>query len=216
VTPFDPQALLVMLLTFYPIVSGEALLTARRERPEYFGGGTIIGHHFDALQLPDGRIFDCIFSVDSPAQHWQMIDETFGGDPVPPGFELAPGPLAPLDSEIWPEPVLAHTFEQLVAGHVESLGDAAGALHAAQNTIAAESSPAAFEAIFNDTIDPAASAIADGTYTLARADNADVIETTNGHGAAIDRNDANYNEPPPEEPPPIDAPEAINVNEIPG
>jgi hypothetical protein len=78
VTPFDPFALLSMLLAFYPAVSPAAFAQARRERPEYFAGGSIIGSKGDKLQLPDGRVFDCIFASGGPlsGQRWQVLDVT--------------------------------------------------------------------------------------------------------------------------------------------
>jgi hypothetical protein len=56
-SPFDPVALTAMLRAFYPLASAADLARARRERPEYFGGGRLGGADGTLLELPDGRIY---------------------------------------------------------------------------------------------------------------------------------------------------------------
>src|SRR5262245_54320550 len=110
---FDPVALLVMLLTFYPIVSVPELRRAQLERPEYFGGGVFIGSKGEKLKLPDGRIFDCIAGTSGPNPQWWVGDVTNeppgAGDPYP----LEEGPLRLLDETIFPRPTPARDFETL-------------------------------------------------------------------------------------------------------
>ena len=55
--PFDAIALTVMLRAFYPVTTPADLARARRERPEYFGGGRLGGRDGTLLYLPDGRVF---------------------------------------------------------------------------------------------------------------------------------------------------------------
>jgi hypothetical protein len=138
VTPFDPQALLVMLLTFYPIVSAAELRHARAERPEYFAAGELFGSKGDKLLLPDGRAFDLIFAAGGlpGQQRWQVIEAGPGGDGD--GFGLEAGPLVPLDETGALPPLSDLVFESLVAGaigdvvHLDGrMGDAASEIVAA-------------------------------------------------------------------------------------
>jgi len=46
-----------MLRAFYPFATAAELARARRERPEYFGGGRLGGTDGTLLYLPDGRVF---------------------------------------------------------------------------------------------------------------------------------------------------------------
>lgn len=132
-TPFDPGALLVMLLTFYPIVSVATLQRARAERPEYFAAGQLGGSKGEKLTLPDGRVFDLIFAAGAApsVQRWQAIDVT--NDPGTPGdgLTLDPGPLAPLDDLAIALPRVGDVFESLVSGELAALDGADGVLQAA-------------------------------------------------------------------------------------
>jgi hypothetical protein len=121
VTPFDPHALLVMLLTFYPIVSVAALQRARAERPEYFAAGTLFGSKGEKLLLPDGRAFDLIFAAGGlpGQQRWQVIEAGPGGDGD--GFGLEAGPLAPVDEPTAVPPLSDPTFVPLVSGAIGEL-----------------------------------------------------------------------------------------------
>src|SRR6266487_3889747 len=103
-TPFDALALLAMLLAFYQPASAANLARAFSERPEYFGGGVLIGTVGDALRLPDGTIWDLIFAVDGPeTPHYQAIQPSGGtGDAGDLLFPLAPGPLRPLRRDVLP------------------------------------------------------------------------------------------------------------------
>src|SRR5262245_52296451 len=121
-TPFDPTALLAILLTFYPVVSVAALRLARAERPEYFSGGTLGGSKGEKLTLPDGRIFDLIFAVDGPDEpRWQVIDVTHAGGGVDDAFGLAPGPLRPIDLAAFPTLTPIDTFAPLVGAALADL-----------------------------------------------------------------------------------------------
>jgi hypothetical protein len=128
VTPFDPDALLAMLLAFYPTPSAAALRQARAERPDYFAGGTLIGSKGDKLRLGDGRVFDLVFASGGlpGQQRWQVIDVTndpgSAGDP----FALEAGPLTPIDStDVWPGSP-APGFESYVAGELGALDGTIG------------------------------------------------------------------------------------------
>jgi hypothetical protein len=100
-TPFDAVALLAMLLAFYPTVNASELARARRERPEYFAGGTLLGSKGDKLRLPDGRIFDLIQNAGGlpGQQRWQVIEP---GPSVPEPWPLEAGPLTPIDVDRLP------------------------------------------------------------------------------------------------------------------
>jgi hypothetical protein len=138
VTPFDPFALLSMLLAFYPAVSPAAFAQARRERPEYFAGGSIIGSKGDKLQLPDGRVFDCIFASGGPlsGQRWQVLDVTNATASGSDGFALEAGPLTPLDEQTPLASLTATSFEGIVADELSAFGDSDGLLHAAADAAA--------------------------------------------------------------------------------
>lgn len=56
-SPFDVTALVAMLHVFYPNATAADIARARRERPEYFGGGRLRGTDGLLLELPDGRLF---------------------------------------------------------------------------------------------------------------------------------------------------------------
>lgn len=130
-TPFDAVALLAMLLAFYPIVSSVELARARRERPEYFAGGTLIGSKGDKLRLPDLRIFDLIQNAGGlpGQQRWQVIEP--GPSEAEP-WPLEPGPLTPIDpGEAATPPGERTTFQALVAEAIDAIGGSDGVLQAA-------------------------------------------------------------------------------------
>jgi hypothetical protein len=130
-TPFDATALLVMLLAFYPTVSGAELARARRERPEYFAAGVLFGTKGDKLQLPDGRVFDLIANAGGlpGTQRWQVIEP---GPSVDDPWPLEPGPLTPIDaSGADTPPGERTTFQSLVAGAIDAIGGSDAALQSA-------------------------------------------------------------------------------------
>lgn len=198
-TPFDPTALLVMLLTFYPVVSGEELLRARRERPEYFAGGEIIGRHSDALRLPDGIVWDLIFNVDGlpGTQRWQAIIPGGGSGAGDPEFVLAAGPLAPLDEQRFPRPTPAAIFEPLVTDALLELRGSDAVLERVVTEALEAGSPAAIDAAFESQLAAASSAPADLHALLDAADPSDVMRTTSNMDPRIDAREADYDEPPP-------------------
>ncbi len=201
-TPFDPMALLVMLLTFYPIVSPSALAQARRERPDYFAGGVIIGTHGDALRLPDGAVWDLIFDVDGPARRWQAIIPSgapggAAGDAV---FPLEPGPLSPVDLDAIPRPAPPDTFGPLTAQALGNVGASDALIGGAQARIADAASSRALESVFADTIGPADGAVSEELGALYASVPDDVLARSHEHGGAIEANIGEYSEPAP---PPI-------------
>jgi len=198
-TPFDPIALLAMLQAFYPVVGPAALARARRERPDYFAGGELVGSSGDKLRLLDGRIFDLIFDVLGPNTRWQAIEVGAGpGAPdVDDPFALEAGPLVPIDLSAWPDTPAPPVFTPLVAGAIQELGASGTILDDASSTIAAHSSPAAFEDAFGRTIEPAATQLAAEGYALDQADPSDVLVQTAAQSSAIDAEAGVYDEPPP-------------------
>jgi hypothetical protein len=208
VTPFDPTALLVMLLTFYPIVSGGELLRARRERPDYFAGGEIIGRHFDALRLPDGVVWDLIFAVDGPGvPRWQAIQpgggDGGGGDPA---FALVAGPLDPIDVAAWPTRTREDVFLPLVADAIAALGGSDAVLDRALLEGAGVLSDDTFGAVVNAELGGSDGILAGSHWILDGADPSDEISATIGLDPRIDANDADYDEPPPPDMPDVPDP----------
>ncbi len=200
-TPFDPWALLAMLLAFYPTVSAAAFAQARRERPEYFAGGRIVGSGGDKLQLPDGRIFDYILAVDGPAagRRWIMLDVT--NDPGAPAspFALEPGPLVPLDEEFTLPPGAGPMFENLVAGELEAFGASDGQLHTASVAIVEFSGAALLEDAYEREIVPALDAHSAFASSLDADDVGTELEAAEDHGRIIDGTETEYDEDPPDD-----------------
>lgn len=198
-TPFDPVALLAMLLAFYPIPSPAALVQARRDRPEYFAGGVLIGRSGDKMQLPDGRIWDLIFAVEGPfpPRRWIAIDVT---DAVPgdgDGFELEPGPLTPIDEAMvifGPDP---QTFEALVAGELAALGASDTVLHRAAQDIIESGGGRELEDEYERTIVPAHQAHLGTRAALDRDDPLDELEAAHDHGHIINATSGEYDDDPP-------------------
>lgn len=211
-TPFDPAALLTMLLAFYPIVSAAAFAQARRERPEYFAGGQIFGSKGDKLRLPDGREFDCIIAAGGPAsgRRWSCSEIVDDPNAVPDPFELEPGPLDPVDEDMAIFAESRDTFAALVAGELDALTGADGVLQNAGDAVGAADLAGGLEDSYRRLVEPAAVAHA-GTVTALDADDfGDVIAATESHGAAIEAGEAAYAdelppalaEPDPGNPPP--------------
>lgn len=138
-TPFDAAALLAMLLTFYPVVGPAALERARRERPEYFAGGEIMGTNRDRFRLPDGRIFDCIFGASGPSDQWRWQCIELGGGPeLPPDpFALEAGPVRPIDESAYVFPPYGEVFGPLVRNGLAELPPVEQRFDAATATITA-------------------------------------------------------------------------------
>lgn len=223
-TPFNGPALLVMLQTFYPIVGPAALARARQERPDYFAGGVIIGKEGDALLLPDARVFDLIFNVNTPIQRWQLLEVT-GGGPLGPDDPLrnVEGPLTPIDESAFVEPNPQPVFAPLVAAAHQELTPRDAAIGSSQFTLTEASTPGDLEATLSQTIDPAGPALDQELAQLDAAIPSDVIQAANTHPALIDASehdlaetipppDPPYRPPPrpkfPEEPPPPPPPPA--------
>jgi len=207
-TPFDPTALLAMLLTFYPLVSVAELQRARRERPDYFAGGVLFGSTGEKLRLPDGRVFDLIFDASNPdptRRRWQVI-EPGPGRPDDETFPLERGPFTPIDGGRWPAPSGVNVFVPLVAAAYASLGDADGLFGRAASTIVEASSPAALTTMFHSTIDKAEGTIGSSRNRLNAADPSDIIIASGGQVPRIGKNEDEFSEPPPKDVPDIRPP----------
>jgi len=200
VTPFNGDALLVMLLTFYPIVGPAALARARAERPEYFAGGVIIGREGDALLLPDGRVFDLIFNVNTPIQRWQILDVTGGGPGGPDHpFRNVEGPLVPIDESAFVEPTPHAVFTPLVAASYQELTPRDNAIGVSQTTLTEASSPGDLEAALSATIDPAFPALNQELASLDQSVPADVLDAARQQGFVIDAREHDLDEHAPPE-----------------
>ena len=210
-TPFDPVALVAMLVAFYPIVSVEQLQRARLERPEYFAGGRLFGSKGEKLQLPDGRVFDLIFAAGGPAsgRRWQALDVTNeapgGEDP----FALEDGPLVPLDEEFTLPRGTGSDFRALVAGELAALEHDDGILVAAAQPLIEFTGAEDLDRAFGEFLDPADEAHAGTVAALDGDPITDLLETTEDHGRVIDNTLPEYDtdnpddtpEPDPGEPP---------------
>jgi hypothetical protein len=208
VTPFDPVALVVMLVTFYPIVSRRELARARFERPDYFAGGVLFGTHGDKLRLPDGRIFDLIFNVDNaPGEppRWQCIEPGPASDEPWP---LEPGPLTPLDPELPPFPSFEPFFEPLVSAAIGAMGDPDLHLGVAQAALVETAQEERVPNAYEDQIEPAARALAAQLASVDALDPSGLITASDGHTSVIDDRASSYPNPDdvdPGEMPPGDA-----------
>lgn len=201
--PFDPIALVVMLNAFYPAVSAAAFARARRERPEYFAGGTIIGTGGDKLKLPDGRIFDCIFAVDGPpsGRRWQALDVTNGGDGPDDPFALEPGPLPFVDEDT---PIFSGgdpSFESITAGGLDGLTGAAGVLDGAARDVVTIDSADRVERSYDADIVPALATHESIRGSLDEDNPIDVLNATNAQDPEIDQARVDYVEEPPADTP---------------
>lgn len=200
-TPFDPIALLAMLQAFYPVVGPAALSRARRERPDYFSAGALIGTSGDKLRLPDGRIFDLIFDVNGPFTRWQAIDVGTGpGADVDDPFALEAGPLMPIDLSAWVSSgPSAPVFVPLMAGAVAELGAADVMLGTAASDVAHGSDKGPIQDDWARFIDPALEHLAAEGYALNAADPAAELVVLAGQSSAADANAGEFGEPAPPE-----------------
>jgi hypothetical protein len=199
VIPFDPGALLAILLTFYPTVSVSELQRARRERPEYFAGGELTGSKGEKLVLADGRCFDLIYALGDPfADHrWQVVECGDGGAGGADWFPLEPGPLRLIDGSAWPAPAPAPFFEPLVSGALEHLPLLENGVAGAELTIAESSSPATFENDYHRTLGGIEGVIVGSRYMLEGVNAGELLDQAGGLENSIDGNENEYFEPDP-------------------
>jgi hypothetical protein len=199
VTPFDADALLAMLLAFYPRPGGAALRRARLERPEYFAGGTIIGSSSTHLQLPDGRIFDLVFDEGSARARWQVLyDDPNAPDAgVDDPFALEQGPLDFVDEDVVIFPDLADSFEGLVSDGLQPLSGAEGALDAAADAATAADGSADLESSYAALVEPAARAHADIRAALDGDEFSDELRASDDQGRVPPIASTELDEPPP-------------------
>lgn len=200
-TPFDPIALLAMLQAFYPIVGPAALARARRERPDYFSAGEIIGTSGDKLRLPDGRIFDLIFDVNGPFTRWQAIEVGTGpgGPDVDDPFALEAGPIVPIDLSAWEPTASVPVFQTLVAGHLAALGASEDILGHAAADVARSGDPGPIQDAWARTMDPAIERLAAEGFALDAADPSSELLTLAGQSSAADAHAGEFTEPAPPE-----------------
>jgi len=216
-TPFHPTALLAMLLTFYPLVNVAELQRARRERPDYFAGGTLFGSTGEKLRLPDGRVFDLIFdasNVDPARRRWQVILPG-PGTADDAAFPLEAGPFTPIDADAWPAPHAAPVFVPLVAAAYASLGDADGLFGTAASSLTAASAPAALTTVFESTIGAAERKISSSQSALTAADPTDVILAAGGVVPVLNAHEGEFSEPAPPEFPGVRPPVGPPVDDVP-
>jgi hypothetical protein len=205
VTPFDPAALLAMLIAFYPVVSSAALQRARTERPEYFAGGTLDDRKGDKLTLPDGRVWDLIFAAGGPAaqQRWIAIDVTDAGPGAPDLFPLEEGPLVPLDEDTIGIPPSGETFVSLVAEELSALGATDDHLALAAAAVAEFDGGADLENASTELLDPAIEHHDAMRNALDTDDPADELEAAGLSRDQIDGELQRFDEPvPPDIPEP--------------
>lgn len=200
-TPFDPSALLAMLLAFYPTVSPAALALARRERPEYFAAGQIIGSKGDKLQLPDGRVFDCIFAAGGAPgqQRWQAIDVTNDPGGSGGGFDLEAGPLVPMDDAALDVLGGGESFTSIVADELDAFGASDERLQAAATAAAEFDGAGRIEDSFARTIEPAAEHHTAMRVALDLDDPAEEFEAAGLSQETIDSSLTQYDEPKPDD-----------------
>lgn len=212
-TPFDPVALLTILLAFYQPASSAHFAQCYRERPSYFCGGTIFGTHGDKLRLPDGVAWDFIFDVDGPNARYQAIlaPPDDGGTGPDPFFPLEPGPLRPIDYGVFPPPTPRDEFGPLVADAIARLGASDARLGDNEDQIAGRTSPWPLRDAFDRTVGPAERALSDELGALDASVPEDVLDLTGHHVDAVDANDREYDDPPPDpiDPDPGDADDII-------
>jgi hypothetical protein len=200
VTPFDPSALLAVLLAFYPVVSAATLARARTERPEYFASGTLGGSKGDKLVLQDGRVFDLIAAAGGPpsGRHWQVIDVTNDPGGAADPFALEDGPLTLLDEATFVPPPSGASFVGLVAGELAALDGADAVLHGAAAAVAEFDGAADLEDAGASLLDPAAVSHANTRAALDHDDPAEELESAGLTRDEIDARLSEYDEPLPE------------------
>jgi hypothetical protein len=151
------------------------------------------------MRLPDGRVFDLIFSVGSPDQRWQTLDVSGPGGPPAAGdpFALEPGPLTPIDESGFPLPAPQPVFEPLVAGALQELGAAGGALDGAHANLTEAAAPGDLDALLAGEIGGAASTL---DAQLRAADAfvpSDVAARSQGQATTTGAHEGRYQEPMP-------------------
>lgn len=197
--PFSADALLAMLLAFYPVVGPAALARARQERPDYFAAGTLIGRHGDALKLPDGRIFDLIFDVLGPGMRWQVLEDRGdgAGTDVDDPFALEEGPIVPIDESAWPEPAPVPVFGPLVADRLSELGASDTVIGLAYNTAVEGAAASRIENGFSGTVAGAEAQLGPAHLALDAMNPADELIQLGSHVGQIDGNEGLFTGPPP-------------------
>ncbi len=203
-TPFDPWALLAMLLAFYPTPSAAALRQARAERPEYFAGGLIIGSKGDKLELPDGRVWDLIYAAGGlPGdQRWQVLEVT--GDAGGDGWGLEPGPLTPIDTTVFPASGAVPVLERLWGQTWAALGNPDAGILRMRADVASIADTAPLEASYAADVGGAAGAVDQQLAALWQIDPWSVIRATGEQGDTIGNEREQYPDPgaePPDVPP---------------
>lgn len=196
---FNPDALVAMLTTYYPVVSPAAFARARVERPAPFWGGIIIGSKGDKLRLPTGRIFDCIYAAGGlpSQQRWQAIDVTDAGpDPADP-FPLEPGPVEFLyDADVLQARGLPD-FESFVTGQLEPLNGADDVLSGAGASVLDFPGADAVDGAGRALLDPAIEAHVAIRAALDGDDPIDELGAASEHAGVPDTAGQQYVDEPP-------------------
>jgi len=203
--PFDPDALLAMLRAFYPIVSPANLARARAERPDYFAGGVITRANGDKIQLPDGRIYDCIINSGGRpgTTFWScsLVDPNDTGVDDP--FALEEGPLQYVDESLVIFSGGDPSNVDVVAGELGALDGADGVLDQAGQTVATFTGAAEVDAAYWNTVPPARDVHLSVLGAFHEIDPGDVIDATNSRDGEIDQAREDFTEPqPPDTPEP--------------
>lgn len=210
-TPFDTVALVAMLVTFYPVVSAPEFARARRERPEYFGGGVIFGSKGDKLRLPDGREWDCIQAAGGPpsGRRWICIPIDPNDQGATDPFALEAGPLDPLDEQLVIFPGGDPSLVDLVAGALGGLDGAEGLLDGAAAAVVQAADPNQLDGTYRARVEPARDAHGRIRAALDSDDPGELLARTSAQDGEIDAARQDYvEESPPDtgEPDPGDPP----------
>ncbi len=188
-----------MLLAFYPVVSPANFARARSERPEYFGGGTITRAGGDKIQLPDGRIYDCIINSGGRpgTTFWTCSLVDPNAPPVDDPFALEEGPLAFLDEDAPIFPDAGDTFTTLVSGHLGDLDGSDAQLTGAATPIVTFDGPAQLEASAGANFYPAVENHVAIAEALTNDNPADVAVATGAQAGTIADQASDYDDEPP-------------------
>lgn len=201
-TPFDPVALWVMLLTFYPQPIPANITRALIERPEYFAGAAQIGTSGDAIRLPDGRIFDLIFNVGAldGSSRWQVI---IPGATVndPNRIELVAGPLAPIDVAGAVPVHLDPRFAELAGFHLAQVAGGEGAIAGRAGELAAAADPREMQEAFDAANYDGERALYNHLATFGELDPSAGIAATSDRGTVITDAQSDYPDPDAAAPP---------------
>lgn len=192
-----------MLQTFYPSVTRTNVNRAFAERPEYFGGGRLGGRLQDALFLPDGRVFDIVFSAWTSVSRWQALDVTNAGPAPEDPFPLDEGPLTGIDPDAELPPISDPVFESLVAARVGEVYQQDDRLGLAEGTIARGAADGNVTPALDAAYDEAAYQHWQHARSLEGESIGELAEKTDGLAG---QTDANRDELPP---PPSDGPQDI-------